>query len=175
VFKTVCVDAAYYTFPSVKYLEGLAAQVPSDFQFAFKVTDAITLKRFPNLPRFGIRAGQPNQDFLSAEAFTNRFLAPCKSILNHIGILIFEFSRFHSPDFAQASEFVAALDSFLAALSKDWPYGIEMRNKHWLSLTTLDKPDLLRQKYVKLSHISVDNPSGMCEHITHACDIHESK
>lgn len=25
VFKTVCVDAAYYTFPSVKYLEGLAS------------------------------------------------------------------------------------------------------------------------------------------------------
>ncbi len=33
VFKTVCVDAAYYTFPSEKYLDGLVAQVPSDFQF----------------------------------------------------------------------------------------------------------------------------------------------
>ena len=39
IFKTVCVDAAYYTFPSQKYLEGLAAQVPDDFRFAFKVTD----------------------------------------------------------------------------------------------------------------------------------------
>ena len=28
VFKTVCVDAAYYTFPSHKYLEGLVSQVP---------------------------------------------------------------------------------------------------------------------------------------------------
>lgn len=46
VFKTVCVDAAYYTFPSAKYLQGLSAQVPDDFQFAFKVTDAITLKQF---------------------------------------------------------------------------------------------------------------------------------
>jgi len=27
-FKTVCVDAAYYTFPSQQYLEGMAAQVP---------------------------------------------------------------------------------------------------------------------------------------------------
>ena len=35
VFKTVCVDAAYYTFPSQKYLEGLTAQVPADFQFGF--------------------------------------------------------------------------------------------------------------------------------------------
>ncbi len=36
VFKSVCVDAAYYSFPSEKYLEGLASQVPDDFQFGFK-------------------------------------------------------------------------------------------------------------------------------------------
>src|SRR5258708_4983178 len=47
VFKTVCVDAAYYTFPRREYLEGMAAQVPSDFQFTFKVTDEITVKKFP--------------------------------------------------------------------------------------------------------------------------------
>ncbi len=29
VFKTVCVDAAYYKFPDQRYLEGLVAQVPS--------------------------------------------------------------------------------------------------------------------------------------------------
>jgi uncharacterized protein YecE (DUF72 family) len=56
VFKTVCVDAAYYTFPSQRYLEGLAAQVPPDFRFAFKVTDEITVKKFPKLDRFGDRA-----------------------------------------------------------------------------------------------------------------------
>jgi uncharacterized protein YecE (DUF72 family) len=42
VFKTVCVGAAFFTFPSEKYLEGLVARVPSDFQFGFKVTDEIT-------------------------------------------------------------------------------------------------------------------------------------
>ena len=30
VFKTVCVDAAYYTFPRDSYLEGLAEQVPAE-------------------------------------------------------------------------------------------------------------------------------------------------
>src|SRR5215831_4934837 len=44
VFKTVCVDAAYYTFPSPKYLEGLVSQVPADFQFGLNVTDEITVK-----------------------------------------------------------------------------------------------------------------------------------
>jgi uncharacterized protein YecE (DUF72 family) len=37
VFKTVCVDAAYYTVPSRQYLERMAAQVPADFLFGFKV------------------------------------------------------------------------------------------------------------------------------------------
>ena len=52
MFKTVCVDAAYYSFRSEKYLDGLVEQVPSDFQFGFKVTDEITVRKFPNLPRF---------------------------------------------------------------------------------------------------------------------------
>src|SRR4051794_5769340 len=65
VFKTVCVDAAYYTFPRSEYLRDLADVVPDDFKFGFKVTDAITLKRFPNLERFGAKATQKNVDFLN--------------------------------------------------------------------------------------------------------------
>src|SRR5260221_236349 len=56
VFKTVCVDAAYYKFPDRRYLETMVAAVPDDFLFAFKVTDVITIKKFTNLPRFGLRA-----------------------------------------------------------------------------------------------------------------------
>jgi uncharacterized protein YecE (DUF72 family) len=53
VFKTVCVDAAYYKFPDQRYLEGMVSQVPEDFLFTFKVTDEITVKRPPrgNWPR----------------------------------------------------------------------------------------------------------------------------
>jgi len=94
VFKTVCVDAAYYSFPSTKYLGGLAAQVPADFRFAFKITDESTLKTFPNLPRFGGRAGKPNEHFLNAGLFERAFLKPCESIRSRVGLLIFEFSRF---------------------------------------------------------------------------------
>ena len=132
VFKTVCVDAAYYTFPSVKYLEGLASQVPDDFRFAFKVTDSVTIKRFPNHARHGSRAGLENPDFLNADAFFHGFLRPCESIRPKVGILMFEFSKFYPSDFAHGRDFVAALDPFLAKLPKGWPYGIEMRNKFWL-------------------------------------------
>jgi uncharacterized protein YecE (DUF72 family) len=132
VFKTVCVDAAYYTFPSAVYLEGLAGQVPADFRFAFKVTDQITIKRFPNLPRFGERAGKANEHFLDAEMFERGFLKPCEAIRSRVGVLMFEFSRFYPSDYEHGRDFVAALDGFLGALPKGWPYGIEMRNKHWL-------------------------------------------
>jgi len=135
VFKTVCVDAAYYTFPSSQYLEGLTLQVPEDFLFGFKVTDAITIKKFPNLPRFGDVAGKPNQNFLNAELFTKAFLRPCEAIRANVGLLMFEFSRFWPTDYEHGRDFVADLDKFFGQLPSGWPYGVEMRNRNWL------KPD----------------------------------
>src|SRR5262245_58077386 len=67
VFKTVCVDAAYYTFPSEQYLARMVNQAPDDFLFGLKVTDTITIKKYPNLDRFGEQAGKPNENFLNAE------------------------------------------------------------------------------------------------------------
>jgi len=131
VFKTVCVDAAYYTFPSHKYLEGLVAQVPPDFQL-FKVTDQITIKKFPNLPRFGERAGKPNEHYLNAKLFEDSFLGACEPFRRNVGLLMFEFSRFHSPDYEHGRDFVADMDKFLGQLPKGWPYGMEMRNHKWL-------------------------------------------
>jgi len=132
VFKTVCVDAAYYTFPSHKYLEGLMGQVPADFRFGFKVTDQITIKKSPNLPRFGERAGKPNEHFLNAKLFEDAFLKTCEPFRGNVGLLMFEFSRFHSGDYEHGRDFIADLDKFLAALPKGWPYAVEMRNAKWL-------------------------------------------
>jgi len=132
VFKTVCVDAAYYDFPRVDRLQRLAGQVPSDFRFAFKVTDAITIKRFPTLERFGAKAGKVNADFLNADLFANAFLAPCEAIRNQVGVLMFEFTRFWPADYEHGRDFVRDLDAFLSKLPKGWPYAIEMRNKNWL-------------------------------------------
>ena len=132
VFKTVSVDAAYYTFPSKKYLTGLADQVPDGFKFGFKVTDAVTIKKFPNLHRFGAKAGQPNPHFLNADLFQSQFLKPCEQIRQNVGVLVFEFSRFWPSDYEHGRDFVNDLDGFLGKLPKGWPYAIEMRNKQWL-------------------------------------------
>jgi uncharacterized protein YecE (DUF72 family) len=132
VFKTVCVDAAYYSFPSHKYLQGMANQVPEDFLFGFKVTDAITLKRFPNLDRFGTLAGKRNENFLNPELFVKDFLGPCDTIRPKVGLLMFEFSRFWPADYEHGRDFVAELDAFLGQLPMGWPYGVEIRNRAWL-------------------------------------------
>ncbi len=132
VFKTVCVDAAYYKFPERAYLESLAAQVPADFQFAFKVTDEITVKQFPNLPRFAPRAGKPNENFLNADLFSTAFLGPCESFKKQVGLVILEFSHFYPTDYRHGRDFVADLDGFLGKLPRGWPYGVEIRNRHFL-------------------------------------------
>lgn len=131
-FKTVCVDAAYYDFPRREYLQRLADAVPGDFQFGFKVTDAITIKKFPRLDRFGTKAGQSNPDFLNSDLFSTAFLKPCAEIRNQVGVLVFEFSRFWPSDYEQGRKFVGELDDFLGKLPKGWPYAVELRNKDWL-------------------------------------------
>lgn len=138
VFKTVCVDAAYYDFPRREYLQKLGDAVPDDFRFGLKVTDAVTIKKFPQLPRFGARAGQANEHFLDAGLFTSAFLKPCEEIRSKLGVLMFEFSRFWPGDYEHGRDFVGELDGFLGQLPKGWPYAIELRNRHWLRKEYLD-------------------------------------
>lgn len=132
VFKTVCVDAAYYKFPDRRYLEGMVTQVPEDFLFGFKVTDEITIKKFTKLPRFGDRAGKPNENFLNADLFANAFIRACEPFKKNVGLLMFEFSRFYPSDFAHGWDFMEVLDRFLGKIPKGWPYGIEIRNRNFL-------------------------------------------
>jgi uncharacterized protein YecE (DUF72 family) len=132
VFKTVSVDAAFYKFPERKFLETIMGQVPDDFQFSFKVTDTITIKNFPNLPKFGVRAGEVNRDFLNADLFAEAFLKTCEPYKSKVGLLMFEFGRFFKTDFSVA-QFSHALDAFFGKLPKDWPYGIEIRNRDYLT------------------------------------------
>lgn len=131
-FPTVCVDAGYYQFPRASTVEKLCAQVPAAFRFSFKVTDVITLKRFPNLPRFGTHAGTENRHFLDPDLFASAFLKPLEPHRENMGVLIFEFSQFHKADFAQGREFAAALDQFLGRLPAGWQYAVEIRNRSFL-------------------------------------------
>jgi uncharacterized protein YecE (DUF72 family) len=132
VFKTVCVDGAYYRFPDHRYVENLVSQVQDDFLFTFKVTDEITIKKFTKLPRFGDRAGKPNEHYLDADFFGRAFAKPFEPFKKHVGMFIFEFSKFYPSDYEHGRDFIADLDKFLGQLPSGWRYGIEIRNKNFL-------------------------------------------
>ncbi len=127
-FRTVCVDAGFYRFPSEAYVARLCEQVPEGFLLSFKVTEDITIKSFPGLARYGQRAGRVNENFLNADLFATAFLAPLEPHRDKIGVLIFEFSKFHESDFAAGRDFVSGLDEFLGKLPIGWAYGVEVRN-----------------------------------------------
>src|ERR1035438_1641303 len=86
-------------------------------------------KRFPNLPRFGVKAGQPNHDYLNANLFATAILTPCEAIREKVGVLMFEFSRFRPIDYEHGRDFANELDAFLGKLPKGWPYAVEIRNR----------------------------------------------
>jgi uncharacterized protein YecE (DUF72 family) len=131
-FKTVCLDAGFYQFPSPKMLEGYLSQVPSDFRLSLKATEDITVLRFPNLPRYGIKAGQANPHFLDSDLFIGSFLGPLTPYREQIGTIILEFSHFHPGDWERGRDFVEALDGFLTTLPRGWDYSIEIRNESLL-------------------------------------------
>ena len=45
---------------------------------------------------------------------------------------MFEFSRFYPSDFAHGRDFMEVLNHFLENIPKNWPYGIEIRNRNFL-------------------------------------------
>ena len=148
VFPSVCVDAGYYRFPSPQYIDGLVRQVPAHFRFSFKVTDDITARTFPNLPRHGAKAGQRNEHFLDADLFKAAFLSSLRPHQANIGVIIFEFSHFHPRDFERGRDFLELLEPFLAAMPTGWQYAIEVRNKTLLCQPYFD----LLQRY-EVAHL----------------------
>ena len=138
IFPSVCVDAGYYRFPSEKYLANLCAQVPDGFRLCYKVTDEITVKKFPKLERFGDRAGTDNEHFLNAKLFIDAFLGPLSLHRQKTGVLIFEFSAFYPTHFERLRDFIAVLDEFLGQLPTGWQYGVEARNANLLRAEYFD-------------------------------------
>ena len=108
------------------------AQVPADFKMSLKVTEDLTVRRFPNIARSGARAGKMNEHFLNPDLFVASFLGPLQPYKGQIGTLIFEFGHFHPGDWERGRDFVAALDEFFGRLPRDWDYSVEVRNPNLL-------------------------------------------
>ncbi|MEE9464085.1 MAG: DUF72 domain-containing protein, partial [Candidatus Neomarinimicrobiota bacterium] len=57
-FPAVGVDATFYRFPTGRQMIELAGLTPPDFKFGLKVTEEITVYKYPTHPRYGQRKGK---------------------------------------------------------------------------------------------------------------------
>jgi uncharacterized protein YecE (DUF72 family) len=133
VFPTVCADFALYDFPRPASILRMDEQTPAGFTISFKVTDRITVRRYPNLPRFGVMAGKENPDFLNRALFEDAFLQPVRHLGPKLGAIIFEFSTFHPSSGVTAGKFLEMMDAFLASLPTGYRYAVEVRNDTFLT------------------------------------------
>lgn len=133
LFPTVCADFALYDFPKPEVMAQMREQTPEHFVISLKVTDRITVKRYPNLSRYGNNAGKENPDFLNPTMFTEEFLGPLAELKGKCGAIIFEFSTFGPGSGVTLPVFINALDAFLSRIPKQHAYSVEIRNSEFLS------------------------------------------
>jgi uncharacterized protein YecE (DUF72 family) len=126
LFRTVGNDSTFYRPPTANQLRHYLTLTPEDFQMCFKVWEEITIPSYAKQSRYGMKAGQPNAQFLDAKLFNELVLAPYREAKfePHTGPFLFEFQR-HG---MSTEEFCARLDSFFGQLPKDFQYAVEIRN-----------------------------------------------
>ena len=139
-YPAVGVDHTFYNWPSEKGFDKYAAQTPEYFRFGLKTTERITIFDYPKIKRYGKEAGTTNADFLNADLFRDKFLAPLESNKSRIGPVMLEFSQFYPGTIASGGEFVERLDRFFTAVGHNtgFQFALEIRNRNWLQKPYFD-------------------------------------
>jgi uncharacterized protein YecE (DUF72 family) len=138
VFPIVCGDFSFYRFPSASFWDRLFATAPSQLKFAFKVPEFITLRVFPNLPRWASLGGLNNETFLDYRLLETNFLELLRPYRHRVSCLIFEFSPFPKGIFVDELEFAERLEKFLHQLPDEFRYAVEIRNHELFGPTYLE-------------------------------------
>ncbi len=131
LLRCVGLDRTYYAPPELDDLRRYAGQVPDDFRFVVKAPEVCTLARFPQQPRHGARAGQPNPLFLDPAFAAERFVGPVvEGLGERAGVLVFQFPPQAGP---RAGELASRLGAFLHHLPRGPRYAVEIRRSDWLT------------------------------------------
>ena len=140
-FRTVGLDASFYGPPSPKTLARMSEQLPGDFPVVSKVWEDLTVYEFPAHKRYGKKAGSLNPRFLDPAVFTDMVLPPYRSAKfeKHMGPFVFQFGALPDTVIEKRDVLLGQMDSFLAALPKDFRYAFEVRN-----------PELLQADYFSM-------------------------
>jgi uncharacterized protein YecE (DUF72 family) len=141
-FDTIEVDSTYYAIPSSATVQGWARKTPEDFVVAVK---------FPRAIVHGGDDAKPNSDLIldpdKTYLIRDRFLEVMSKLGQRLGPLVLQFPFFSKKAFNSAEPFLARLDRFLSDLPAGFRYGVEIRNRQWL---TADYAALLRRHNVAL-------------------------
>jgi uncharacterized protein YecE (DUF72 family) len=126
LFRTVGNDSTFYRPPTTNQLLRYLNQIAEDFEMCCKVWEEITIPRFANHGRYGVKAGQPNPRFLDANLFNEMVLTPYREakFQPHAGPFLFEFQRHEVP----MEEFCSRLAGFFDQLPREFRYAVEIRN-----------------------------------------------
>jgi len=132
-FDTVEADFTFYRPQTAAEWRRWGAALPPGFPVVSKVWEEITRERFPRIERHGARAGEPNPNYLSVEAFRRDVLEPAEEGFgDHLGPFVFEFGREARPDPRKKARFRDRLDRFLGALPRSRRYAVEIRTREYL-------------------------------------------
>lgn len=127
LFRTVGIDRSFYAPLTAPELRAYAAQLPDGFRAVSKVWSELTTPVFPRHERFGVRAGQPSEHFLSASLFAERVATPwLDAFAAHAGPLVLEIPR--APTRLDPLALADALGDFLAAAPRALDYAVELRD-----------------------------------------------
>ncbi|MCK4577718.1 MAG: DUF72 domain-containing protein [Candidatus Marinimicrobia bacterium] len=149
-FPAVGVDATFYRFPSQQQMERLADLTPPHFRFGTKVTEEITVYKYPTHPRYGERRGKINPNFLRADLFREQFHENVGPLGEKLGPMIFQFGSLPR-EIIDDGTFLGRLEDFLAELPQGYRYATEIRNRQLFNDQYFD---VLRRNGVAHVHTS---------------------
>ena len=135
LFRTVGIDSSFYGPPTDATLRAYAAQLPPGFPCVSKVWQDITVHTWTRV-QDRARAGQRNPHFLDAAWFLESVFAPYRDhFAGHAGPFVFEFQAISQDprDGLPPDAFAARLDAFFSQLPRDAQWGVEVRNREYLT------------------------------------------
>lgn len=132
LMRTVGVDRGYYAPIPEEDLAMYAAQLPEGFRAAVKVWQRIAMPGFPRHPRYGAEAGKDNRAFLDPEIFATAVHQPLHNAFGHrMGPWILEVAPAPRP--MDPHVFCRKLGLFLRQAPRDFPFAVELRDRHLLT------------------------------------------
>jgi uncharacterized protein YecE (DUF72 family) len=127
-FSTVECDATYYRVPTRDLVRGWERKTPEGFALAAK---------FPRSIVHGGESEAPDparvlvKDFVARD--TESFLEAMSELGPKCGPLVLQFPYFNQKTFASLAAFLDRLEPFLETLPSGFRYGVEVRNKSWIT------------------------------------------